>query len=147
DPREQGDPIGDLSHSPVPRLTHRYPDRVLLYPTYQCAVYCRHCFRKESLSDEGDQFSEEALEPALSYITEHDEIREVILTGGDPLILSDARLSVLRAKIEAIPHLRMIRLHTRVPVVLPSRVTREMTEALKGRLMVSVVTQFNHPNE
>lgn len=147
DPRETEDPIGDQAHSPVPRLTHRYPDRVLLYPTYQCAVYCRHCFRKESLSDANDQFSEDALEPALAYIAAHAEIREVILTGGDPLVLSNARLAQLRARLEAIPHLRMLRFHTRVPVVLPGRITPELVGALKGRLMVCIVTHFNHPNE
>ena len=147
DPREQEDPIGDEARSPVPRLTHRYPDRVLLYPTYQCAVYCRHCFRKESLSDAGDQFAEDSLEPALAYIAAHTEIREVILSGGDPLVLSNARLAWLRARVESIPHVRMLRVHTRVPVVTPTRVTSEMVSALKGRLMVCVVTHFNHAQE
>lgn len=147
DPRELTDPIGDRAHSPVPRITHRYPDRVLLYPTYQCAVYCRHCFRKESLSDASDQFSEELLQPALSYIAAHPEVQEVIVTGGDPLILSNQRLTYLRTQLEAIPHLRMIRFHTRVPVVTPQRVDQGLVQALKGRLMVCVVTHFNHPQE
>lgn len=147
DPRELTDPIGDHAHSPVPRITHRYPDRVLLYPTYQCAVYCRHCFRKESLSDANDQFSPELLQPALSYIAAHPEVQEVIVTGGDPLILSNQRLSYLRTQLEAIPHLRMIRFHTRVPVVTPQRIDQGLVDALKGRLMVCVVTHFNHPQE
>lgn len=147
DPREHADPIGDEARSPVPRLTHRYPDRVLLYPTYQCAVYCRHCFRKESLDDAGDQFTEASLEPALAYIAAHAEIREVILSGGDPLVLSNARLAWLRARVESISHVRLLRVHTRVPVVTPGRVTREMVSALKGRLMVCVVTHFNHAQE
>lgn len=148
DPRELEDPIGDLAHSPVPRLTHRYPDRVLLYPTYQCAVYCRHCFRKDSL-DDGDAaaYSEEALAPALAYIAAHPEIREVILTGGDPLVLADERLASLRRRVEAIAHVRMLRVHTRIPVVLPGRITDGLVAALRGRLMVCVVTQFNHPRE
>ncbi len=147
DPRELTDPIGDQAHSPVPRITHRYPDRVLLYPTYQCAVYCRHCFRKESLSDANDQFSEELLRPAFSYIAAHPEVQEVIVTGGDPLILSSQRLAYLRSQLESIPHLRMIRFHTRVPVVTPQRVDQGLVEALTGRLMVCVVTHFNHPQE
>lgn len=148
DPREREDPIGDAAHSPAPRLTHRYPDRVLLYPTYQCAVYCRHCFRKESLADDdAANYSIEALAPALAYIAEHPEIREVILTGGDPLILSDERLEELRRRIEAIAHVRMLRVHTRIPVVLPERVSPGLVRALKGRPMVSVVTHFNHPRE
>ncbi|TIN81513.1 radical SAM protein, partial [Mesorhizobium sp.] len=86
---ELGDPIGDHDFSPVPRLTHRHADRVLLFPTYQCAVYCRFCFRKESLTSIGRGYTREALEPALAYMDQHSEIREVILTGGDPLSLPD----------------------------------------------------------
>jgi lysine 2,3-aminomutase len=145
DPRESEDPIGDHARSPVPRLTHRYPDRVLLYPTYQCAVYCRHCFRKEALEEE--PFAESALEPALAYIAAHTELREVILTGGDPLVLSDSRLRLLRERLERIPHLRMLRIHTRVPVVLPQRIRPSLIEALAGRLMVCIVTHFNHARE
>lgn len=147
DPREISDPIGDKRHSPVPRLTHRYPDRVLLYPTYQCAVYCRHCFRKESLSDAGDQFSASALAPALDYIRNHQEVQEVIVTGGDPLVLSNQRLAFLRDELESIPHLRMLRFHTRIPVVMPERIDDGLVAALTGRLMVSIVTHFNHPQE
>ena len=147
DPRELTDPIGDRLHSPVPRLTHRYPDRVLLYPTYQCAVYCRHCFRKESLSDASDQFSPEAVAPAIDYIRAHPEILEVIVTGGDPLMLSNQRLTYLREQLESIPHLRMMRLHTRMPVVTPQRIDAGLVSALKGRLMVCIVTHFNHPQE
>ena len=147
DPRELTDPIGDHTHSPVPRITHRYPDRVLLYPTYQCAVYCRHCFRKESLSDSSDQFSDESIRPALDYIRAHTEVAEVIVTGGDPFILSNQRLAFLREQLEAIPHLRMLRFHTRMPVVTPQRIDQGLVTALKGRLMISVVTHFNHPQE
>ena len=148
DPREREDPIGDAAHSPVPRLTHRYPDRVLLYPTYQCAVYCRHCFRKESLADDdAAAYAIDVLGPALAYIAEHPEIREVILTGGDPLILANERLEELRRRIEAIDHVRMLRVHTRIPVVLPGRVNPGLVDALKGRLMVCVVTHFNHARE
>jgi lysine 2,3-aminomutase len=144
---ELDDPIGDHAFSPVPRLTHRHADRVLLFPTYQCAVYCRFCFRKESLTSIGRGYTREALEPALAYIAEHPEIREVILTGGDPLSLPDKALAEIRARLEAIPHLRLLRIHTRVPVALPSRITAGLVEALQGRLMVTVVTHFNHARE
>jgi lysine 2,3-aminomutase len=144
---ELDDPIADHEFSPVPRLTHRHADRVLLFPTYQCAVYCRFCFRKESLTSIGRGYTREALEPAFAYIADHPDIREVILTGGDPLSLPDKALAEIRARIEAIAHVRLLRIHTRVPVALPSRITSGLVEALKGRLMVTVVTHFNHPRE
>ncbi|TPK71125.1 KamA family radical SAM protein [Mesorhizobium sp. B2-4-15] len=144
---ELGDPIADHEFSPVPRLTHRHADRVLVFPTYQCAVYCRFCFRKESLTSIGRGYTREALEPALAYIAAHPEIREVILTGGDPLSLPDKALAEIRARIEAIAHVRLLRVHTRVPVALPSRITSGLVEALQGRLMVTIVTHFNHARE
>ncbi|MGX9575947.1 KamA family radical SAM protein [Mesorhizobium sp. f-mel] len=144
---ELDDPIADHAFSPVPRLTHRHADRVLLFPTYQCAVYCRFCFRKESLTSIGRGFSREALEPAFAYIEAHPEIREVILTGGDPLSLPDKALAEIRARIEAVPHVRLLRIHTRVPVALPSRITSGLVRSLQGRLMVTVVTHFNHARE
>jgi lysine 2,3-aminomutase len=144
---ELDDPIADHAFSPVPRLTHRHDDRVLLFPTYQCAVYCRFCFRKESLTSIGRGYTREALEPALAYISAHPEIREVILTGGDPLSLPDKALAEIVTHIEAIAHVRLLRIHTRVPVALPSRVTPGLVAALQGRLMVTVVTHFNHARE
>src|SRR5690606_15529096 len=122
-PGERPDPIGDAAHSPVPHLTHRYPDRVLLYPTYVCSMYCRHCFRKETLNADDRGVALSQLEPALTYVAEHPEIREGILTGGDPFTLSDSQLVELRTRLDAIPHLRLLRVHTRVPVTLPTRVT------------------------
>lgn len=144
---ELDDPIADHAFSPVPRLTHRHADRVLLFATYQCAVYCRFCFRKESLTSIGRGFSREAMEPAFAYIEAHPEIREVILTGGDPLSLPDKALAEIHARIEAVPHVRLLRIHTRVPVALPSRVTPGLVRSLQGRLMVTVVTHFNHARE
>ncbi|RWP45743.1 MAG: KamA family radical SAM protein [Mesorhizobium sp.] len=144
---ELDDPIADHAFSPVPRLTHRHADRVLLFPTYQCAVYCRFCFRKESLTSIGRGYTREALEPAFAYIEAHPEIREVILTGGDPLSLPDKALAEIHARIEAVPHVRLLRIHTRVPVALPSRVTPGLVRSLQGRLMVTVVTHFNHARE
>ncbi|MCX4247405.1 KamA family radical SAM protein [Paraliomyxa miuraensis] len=146
-PGERPDPIGDAAHSPVPHLTHRYPDRVLLYPTYVCSMYCRHCFRKEALNEDDRGVALDRLEPALRYVAEHPEIREVILTGGDPLTLSDGQLERLRSRIEAIDHVRLLRVHTRVPVTLPTRITPELVRALRGRLVTVVVTHFNHPRE
>lgn len=142
---ELADPIGDRAFSPVPRITHRYPDRVLLYPTYHCAVYCRHCFRKESLADQG--FSRPELKQALAYIAAHPEIAEVIVTGGDPLLLPDRELAFLRNELDAVKHVRMVRFHTRIPVVLPSRITPGLVAAVKGSKTTAVVTHFNHPNE
>lgn len=144
---ELDDPIADHTFSPVPRLTHRHADRVLLFPTYQCAVYCRFCFRKESLTSIGRGYTREALEEAFAYIEARTEIREVILTGGDPLSLPDKALAEIRARIEAIAHVRLLRIHTRVPVVLPTRITPGLVGALQGRLMVTVVTHFNHARE
>jgi lysine 2,3-aminomutase len=142
---ELADPIGDRAFSPVARITHRYPDRVLLYPTYHCAVYCRHCFRKESLAREG--FSRPEMAAALSYISSRPEIAEVILTGGDPLLLSDSELEFLRNELEAVNHVRMIRFHTRIPVVMPRRITPDFIRAIKSSKMTAIVTHFNHPNE
>jgi lysine 2,3-aminomutase len=144
---EQEDPIGDQRWSPVPRLTHRYPDRVLLFPTYHCSLYCRFCFRKEALNDIDQGWSQAALEPAFEYIGNCPALREVILTGGDPLVLRDDHLATIRTRLESIGHLRLLRLHSRVPVALPQRVTPELVEALRGRLMIAVVTHFNHPRE
>ena len=146
-PGERADPIGDAAYSPVPRLTHRYPGRALLYPTYQCAVYCRHCFRKEDLNDGNRGFSPPALEDALAYIASHPEIREVILTGGDPLLLPDDGLAWLRDRIAATGHVRLLRVHTRVPVVLPGRVTDGLVAALRGAVQVAVVLHVNHARE
>ena len=147
DPRERSDPIGDLRHSPVPRLTHRYPDRVLLYPTYDCAVSCRHCFRRDRRRQEPRGFSRASLEPALRYVADHRELREVILTGGDPFTLPDAELAWLRERLETVPHLRLLRWHTRVPVAAPERVTPALVTALCGERRVCVVIHVNHARE
>ena len=146
-PAERADPIGDERHSPVPRVTHRYPDRVLLYPTYDCPVHCRHCFRRDVRRRAAGGFSRDALGPALAYIEEATALREVILTGGDPWMLRDDDLAWLRERLEVLTHLRLLRLHTRVPAVLPERITAAAVEALRGRLMVCIVTHFNHPRE
>ncbi len=146
-PEELADPIGDAAHSPVPGIVHRYADRVLLLPTHVCAVYCRFCFRRETVGPEGGTLSEAQLEAALNYIRQHEEIFEVILSGGDPLVLSPRRLSDIIAKLSAIEHVKVIRLHSRVPAVDPGRVNDDMVAALKSAKAVYVVLHINHARE
>jgi lysine 2,3-aminomutase len=148
-PGERADPIGDLSHSPVEGIVHRYPDRVLLKAVHVCPVYCRFCFRREMVGPEGlGTLSPAALEAAFGYIAAHSEVREVILTGGDPLVLSPRRLAELASRLGAIDHIRVVRWHTRVPVVEPERVDDGLVRALKasGRITYLAV-HANHPRE
>src|SRR5499427_2932407 len=129
---ERTDPIGDHARSPVSGIVHRYPDRVLFKLVHVCAVYCRFCFRREMVGPGKDSaLPEAAYARALGYIREHREIWEVILTGGDPLMLSPRRLSEIMTDLAAIDHVRIVRIHTRVPVADPRRVTAEMVAALK----------------
>jgi lysine 2,3-aminomutase len=148
-PGERADPIGDRAHSPVEGIVHRYPDRVLLKLTHTCAVYCRFCFRREVVGPAGTgNLSMEALAAALAYIAERTAIWEVILTGGDPLILSPRRLRAVMAALAAIDHVKVVRIHTRVPVVDPAAVTAELVDALgcAGKA-VWVALHANHPRE
>jgi lysine 2,3-aminomutase len=146
-PEEISDPIGDEVHSPVTGIVHRYPDRVLLKPVHICAAYCRFCFRREVVGRERP-LSRAELDAALGYIRAHREIWEVILTGGDPLVLSPRRLEQLVAALAAIQHVKVIRVHTRVPVVEPSRVTAQVVHALKARGKATyVVLHANHARE
>src|ERR1700742_3707431 len=115
-PEESADPIGDDPHSPVAGIVHRYPDRVLLKVTHVCAVYCRFCFRREMIGPEATPLTSTQLDVALGYIATHPEVWEVILTGGDPLVLSPRRLKQVISRLAAIDHVRIIRVHTRVPV-------------------------------
>jgi lysine 2,3-aminomutase len=144
---ENADPIGDHAYSPVKGIVHRYPDRVLLKPTHACAVYCRFCFRREMVGPGAESLDAAELTAALDYIRAHDEIWEVILTGGDPLILSPRRLAEIVTALDAIPHIGVIRLHTRVPVVDPARITDELLAALNSDKAVYVVLHANHPRE
>lgn len=147
DPAELADPIGDETHSPVPGLVHRYADRVLLKVTSVCPVYCRFCFRREMIGPDQPSLDVAALDYAADYIASQKQIWEVILTGGDPLILSPRRLAGIRQRLDAIDHLGVLRLHSRVPVVDPSRVDDAMVAALRGRLPVYVLLHANHPRE
>src|SRR5215471_21562737 len=130
-PEETSDPIGDEVHSPVTGIVHRYPDRVLLKPVHICAAYCRFCFRREVVGRERP-LSRAELDAAIAYIRVHREIWEVILTGGDPLVLSPRRLGQVVETLAAIDHVKIIRVHTRVPVVAPTRVTAALVRALRA---------------
>ena len=148
-PGESADPIGDAAHSPVPGVVHRYPDRALLKVTHSCAVYCRFCFRREMVGPGGDSIlSPAALDAALAYIAARREIWEVILTGGDPLMLSPRRLGAVMDRLAAIDHVKIVRFHTRVPVVDPDRITAGLARALRRPGKTSYVAiHANHPRE
>src|SRR5712671_3626575 len=148
-PGESADPIGDHTHSPVAGIVHRYPDRVLFKLVHVCAVYCRFCFRREMVGPgKGTALSQGAYDNALAYIRAHPEIWEVILTGGDPLMLAPRRLAEIMADIAAIDHVKIVRLHTRVPVAAPARISREMVAALRvGDATTWVAVHANHPRE
>ena len=151
-PEELIDPIGDESPArglrPLKALIHRYPNRVLLMPTAQCAVYCRFCFRKRLVGDTAHNAREEDLQAAYAYIKSHREIEEVILTGGDPLTLGDQALLAVFKELDSIQHLRIIRIHTRLPVVNPFRLSPELGEIISSlQKPVWVSAHFNHPWE
>ena len=144
---EVDDPIGDGAHAAAPGITHRYPDRVLLKPTHLCRVYCRFCFRRDRVGQGEDNLSEADLDAALRYIAERPEIFEVILTGGDPLVLSDRRIGAILERLEAVPHVEVVRIHSRVPVVDPGRVTAETARRLRRRFATWMVVHVDHPRE
>ena len=146
---EDSDPIGDAAHSPLPGLVHRYPDRVLLKPLHVCPVYCRFCFRREMVGPDGlGTLSEDELAAAFAYIADRPDIWEVILTGGDPFALSARRLGQIAEALGLIPHVKVLRIHTRVPVVEPARVDDDLVVALKrfgGAVYVAL--HANHPRD
>ena len=145
-PEERADPIGDHAHSSVEGIVHRHRDRVLFKPASVCPVYCRFCFRREMLGEA--TLSPDAMETAFAYIAAHEEIWEVILTGGDPFILSPRRAEEITARLAAIPHVKIARWHTRVPVVDPPRVTDEFVAAIKSSgLTTYVALHANHASE
>src|ERR1700726_2994110 len=146
---ESADPIGDHGHSPVAGIVHRYPDRVLLKLVHVCAVYCRFCFRREMVGPgKANALAPDAYQDAIGYIRAHPEIWEVILTGGDPLMLSPRRLAEVMADLAAIDHVRIIRIHTRVPVADPARISAEMIGALRVKGAATwVALHANHAKE
>ncbi len=146
-PHEHADPIGDDALSPVPGIVHRYPDRALLKPLLVCPVYCRFCFRREHVGPGGGVLSSPQLEAAYAYLEAHPAIREVILTGGDPLMLSPRRLHAILARLAAIPHVELLRIHTRVPLADPARVTAALAEAMQVDVPLWLVVHANHARE
>ena len=146
-PEERDDPIGDDAHSPLPGLVHRYPDRVLLMPTTACPVYCRFCFRRERVGHGATTMSASEIDDALAYIAARPGIREAILTGGDPMILSARRLGGILRRVAAIRTVEILRIHTRVPVADPNRVDSALIGALRQRVPVYVLIHCNHPRE
>ena len=146
-PTELADPIGDERHSPLKGLVHRYPDRVLLKPLHACAVYCRFCFRREQVGAGGEVMTADELRAALDYIRGHEEIWEVILSGGDPLLLSDRRLAEIVDALNGIEHVKVIRFHTRIPVVAPEKITDELVAILHGPKPIYVLLHCNHASE
>ncbi len=146
-PGFSANPVGDIEASQTPGLLHKYHGRILLLTTGGCSIHCRYCFRRAYPYSQ-NQLGKNQEQSALNYITAHPEISEVILSGGDPLILSDARLSLLIARLEAIPHLKRLRIHTRFPVTVPSRVDHHLLRWLtNNRFSTVIVLHVNHPNE
>ena len=146
-PGDLVDPLGEEAHEVAPDLVCRYPDRALLLVSDRCSVYCRFCTRSRMVGAGGGVRPVEHLAPAFTWLAEHPEVRDVIVSGGDPLVMSTERLSRVLERLRAIPSVETIRLATRVPVTLPSRVTSELVEALRAYHPIWVMTHFNHPKE
>lgn len=146
-PGDLADPLAEDTHRPVPALVHRYADRALLLALERCSVYCRHCTRRRLTLSEGDGIERSALAEAVAYVRTHPEIRDVIVSGGEPLLLSDERLDEVLTALRAIPHVQILRLATRAPVVCPMRVDGALAAMLRRHAPLFVVTHFNHPKE
>jgi lysine 2,3-aminomutase len=146
-PEEMIDPCGEDSHMPVPGLVHRYPDRVLFLVTDRCASYCRYCTRSRVVSGAGEQKLDIDFEEAFAYLERTTTIRDVLLSGGDPLLLSDARLEKILSRLRAIPHIEFIRIGTRIPIFLPQRVTPELCSMLSKYHPLWMSIHANHPRE
>ena len=144
---ELRDPLGEDLHRPVRAIVHKYPDRVLLLALDHCPVYCRHCTRRRITNGDEGGISREELQQAVQYLREHPEVRDVLISGGDPLLLSTERLVELLEQIRAVPHVEIIRIGTRIPVCLPMRVDDELARALRRFAPLFVVTHFNHAKE
>ncbi len=141
------DPLEEENQSPVPNLVHRYPDRVLFLISHECAMYCRFCTRKRKVGGEHMVVNQQTVEQGLEYIRKHPEIRDVILSGGDPLLLADDRLEWILKRVRAIPTVDIIRIGTRIPVVLPQRITPTLVRILRRHHPLYINTHFNHPAE
>jgi len=141
------DPLHEDEDSPVPGLTHRYPDRVLFLITDQCSMYCRHCTRRRFAGQKDHEASSDRIQDAINYIARTPQVRDVLLSGGDPLTMSDARLESIISRLREIPHVEIIRIGTRVPVVCPQRITPELMAMLRKYHPIWINTHFNHPGE
>ncbi|HWP96524.1 MAG TPA: glutamate 2,3-aminomutase [Syntrophomonadaceae bacterium] len=141
------DPMHEALTSPAPCVTRRYPDRLIINVTNQCAMYCRHCQRRRNIGEVDSQSCLDDLAEAIQYIASHDEIRDVLITGGDALLLNDRTLNWLLQELHQIPHLEIKRIGTRVPVTLPQRITPELCNVLRRYPPIFINTQFNHPLE
>jgi lysine 2,3-aminomutase len=146
-PHESADPVADEALSPTPGIVHRYPDRALLKPLLACPVYCRFCFRREQVGPDGGLLTGPQLEAAYAYLVAHSQIREVILTGGDPLILSPRRLGEILKNLADIPHIEVLRIHTRVPIADPTLITETLADALDIASPLFLVLHTNHATE
>ncbi|MHB8416803.1 MAG: KamA family radical SAM protein [Myxococcales bacterium] len=146
-PGELRDPLGEDKTRPTPAIVHRYPDRVLLLATDRCTVYCRHCTRRRITGGGEGELDRSALREAIAYLRAHPEVRDVLISGGDPLLLSDARLEELLSDVASVPTVEMIRIGTRIPVTCPMRVTPALAALLRRFAPLFVVTHFNHPRE
>ena len=146
-PADLADPIGDGAHSPLKGIVHRHANRLLLLPTLVCPVYCRFCFRRETVGPAGGVLTADELDRALGYIAAHDEVIEVILSGGDPLTLSDRRLADIVHRLDGLAHVETIRIHTRVPIAEPDRVTPALVEIVALETPVYMAVHCNHPRE
>ena len=146
-PYEMEDPLSEEFSSPVPNIVHRYPDRVLFLVTHQCSMYCRHCTRRRVVGEEDKPITAAEVDAAVGYIAKTPQVRDVLISGGDPLTLSDAILERIIERLRKIEHVEVIRIGTRVPVVMPMRITPELTGILKKYHPIWINTHFNHPRE
>jgi lysine 2,3-aminomutase len=145
---EKNDPLNETNDTPVPHIVHRYPDRVLFTVTGFCAAYCRYCTRSHMVAKKNKcHVSNKSWDSAIEYIAANDKIRDVLISGGDPLTLSDARLEYLLSKLRAIPHVEIIRIGTKIPVVLPMRITKNLVKILKKYHPIMMSLHFSHPDE
>lgn len=147
DPSEMSDPCGEDSHMPVPGLVHRYPDRVLFLVTDRCASYCRYCTRSRVVSGVSDQKLETQWDQAIEYLERTPQVRDVLLSGGDPLLFSDAKLEKLLARLHAIPHIQFLRIGSRIPLFLPQRITPAFCDMLRQFHPLFISIHANHPAE
>ena len=139
------DPLGEDKHSPVPGLVHRYPDRVLLLVTDQCAVYCRYCTRRRLVGSNERSITQGNFEEVLRYLKSHRKVRDVLLSGGDPLLLENERLEEMLSRLRALSHIEVLRIGTRVPVTLPQRITSGLVRMLKKYHPLMISIHFTHP--